>query len=48
MSPSAAMSVKIGSQWMLEVVTPGDNVRRHVSVSMLTGSGRLVVSSATR
>jgi len=48
------LNPKIGSQWMLEglqaeVVTPGDNVRRHLAVSMLVGSGRLVVSGpATR
>lgn len=44
------LNPKIGSQWMLagiqaEVVTPGDNVRRHLAVSMLAGSGRLVVSA---
>lgn len=44
------LNPKIGSQWMLEgiqaeVVTPGDNVRRHLAVSMLVGSGRLVVSA---
>lgn len=43
------LNPKIGSQWMLrghqaEVVTPGDNVRRHLAVSMLAGSGRLIVS----
>jgi putative transposase len=46
------LNPKIGSQWMLEgiqaeVVTPGDNVRRHLAVSMLAGSGRLVVSEPT-
>jgi len=44
------LNPKIGSQWMLrgyqaEVVTPGDNERRHLAVSMLTGSGRLIVSA---
>ena len=43
------LNPKIGSAWMLEglqqeVVTPGDNVRRHLAVSMLAGSGRLIVS----
>jgi transposase len=43
------LNPKIGRAWMLEgiqqeVVTPGDNVRRHLAVSMLVGSGRLVVS----
>lgn len=46
------LNPKIGSAWMLEgiqqeVVTPGDNVRRHLAVSMLAASGRLVVSAAT-
>jgi transposase len=46
------LNPKIGSAWMLEgiqqeVVTPGDNVRRHLSVSMLVGTGRLVVSEPT-
>jgi transposase len=46
------LNPKIGSQWMLEgiqaeVVTPGDNVRRHLAVSMLCGSGRQVVSGPT-
>lgn len=47
------LNPKIGCQWMLkafqaEVVTPGDNVRRHLAVSMLVGSGRLVVSEPTK
>jgi transposase len=47
------LNPKIGSQWMLrgcqaEVVTPGDNERRHLAVSMLAGSGRLIVSAATK
>jgi transposase len=47
------LNPKIGSQWMLEgvqaeVVTPGDNERRHLAVSMLAGSGRLIVSRPTR
>jgi len=47
------LNPKIGSQWMLrgfqaEVVTPGDNERRHLAVSMLTGSGRLIVSQPTK
>ena len=46
------LNPKIGSQWMLagiqaEVVTPGDNVRRHLAVSLLAGTGRLVVSGPT-
>jgi putative transposase len=46
------LNPKIGSAWMLEgvqeeVVTPGDNVRRHLACSMLAGSGRLVVSAPT-
>ena len=46
------LNPKIGSAWMLEgiqqeVVTPGDNVRRHLAVSMLVGTGRLVVSEPT-
>jgi len=46
------LNPKIGSQWMLkgvqaEVVTPGDNERRHLAVSLLAGSGRLVVSRPT-
>lgn len=40
---------KVGSAWMLkgcqaEVVTPGDNVRRHLAVSALAGTGTPVVS----
>jgi putative transposase len=47
------LNPKIGSQWMLrgcqaEVVTPGDNERRHLAVSMLAGSGRLIVSRPTK
>jgi len=47
------LNPKIGSAWMLkgfqaEVVTPGDNDRRHVAVSVLAGSGTLVVSRPTR
>jgi transposase len=46
------LNPKIGSAWMLEgvqqeVVTPGDNVRRHLAVSMLVCSGHLVVSEPT-
>lgn len=47
------LNPKIGSQWMLrgyqaEVVTPGDNERRHLAVSMLAGTGRLIVSQPTK
>lgn len=47
------LNPKIGSAWMLqgcqsEVVTPGDNVRRHVAVSQIVGSGKLIVSDATK
>ena len=31
--------------YQAEVVTPGDNERRHLAVSMLTRSGRLIVSA---
>ena len=46
------LNPKVGSAWMLkgcqaEVVTPGDNVRRHLAVSVLAGSGNLVVSGPT-
>jgi len=46
------LNPKVGSAWMLrgcqaEVVTPGDNVRRHLAVSVLTGTGNLVVSEPT-
>ena len=46
------LNPKVGSAWMLrgcqaEVVTPGDNVRRHLAVSVLAGSGNLVVSEPT-
>ena len=46
------LNPKIGSAWMLkgcqaEVVTPGDNVRRHLAVSVLAGTGNLVVSEPT-
>lgn len=47
------LNPKIGCQWMLkgvqaEVVTPGDNERRHVAVSRLVSTGRLIVSQPTR
>jgi transposase len=47
------LNPKIGSAWMLEgrqaeVVTPGDNERRHLAVSMLAGTGRLIVSRPTK
>ena len=43
------LNPKIGSAWMLkgfqaEVVTPGDNDRRHLAASVVAGSGTLVVS----
>ena len=46
------LNPKVGSAWMLkgcqaEVVTPGDNVRRHLAVSVLAGTGNLVVSGPT-
>ena len=46
------LNPKIGSAWMLqghqaEVVTPGDNVRRHLAVSQVVGSGTLVQSAPT-
>ena len=46
------LNPKVGSAWMLkgcqaEVVTPGDNVRRHLAVSVLVGTGNLVVSGPT-
>jgi transposase len=46
------LNPKVGSAWMLrgrqaEVVTPGDNVRRHLAVSVLAGSGNLMVSGPT-
>jgi transposase len=47
------LNPKIGRQWMLcghqsEVVTPGDNVQRHLAVSQVVGSGKLIVSEATQ
>jgi len=47
------LNPKVGSAWMLkgcqaEVITPGDNVRRHLAVSVLAGTGNLVVSDPTR
>jgi transposase len=47
------LNPKIGSAWMLrgvqaEVVTPGDNDRRHLAASVVAGSGTLVVSRPTR
>jgi putative transposase len=47
------LNPKIGSAWMLrgfqaEVVTPGDNDRRHLAASVVAGSGMLVVSRPTR
>lgn len=46
------LNPKVGSAWMLrgcqaEVVTPGDNVRRHLAVSVLVGTGNVVVSGPT-
>lgn len=45
------LNPKIGSCWMLrgqqaEVVTPGDNVQRHLAASLVVGTGRLLVSAA--
>jgi transposase len=45
------LNPKIGSCWMLrgqqaEVVTPGDNVQRHLAASLVVGTGRLIVSAA--
>jgi len=47
------LNPKIGSAWMLrglqaEVVTPGDNDRRHLAASVVAGTGTLVVSRPTR
>jgi putative transposase len=47
------LNPKIGSAWMLrghqaEVVTPGDNVRRHLAVSQVIGTGTLVASAPTK
>jgi putative transposase len=47
------LNPKIGRQWMLqgiqsEVVTPGDNVQRHLAVSQIVGSGQLIASAATK
>jgi transposase len=46
------LNPKVGSAWMLqghqaEVVTPGDNVRRHLAVSQVVGTGTLVPSTPT-
>lgn len=44
---------KIGSQWMVkgqqaEVVTPGDNDKRHLAGSLVYRTGRLILSAPSR
>jgi len=47
------LNPKIGAAWMLKgfqaaVVTPGDNDRRHLAVSVVAGTGTPIVSRPTR
>jgi putative transposase len=47
------LNPKIGSQWMVqgqqaEVVTPGDNDKRHLAGSLICRSGRLILSAPSR
>lgn len=46
------LNPKIGSQWMVrgeqaEVITPGDNIKRHLAGSLVYRTGSLLVSSPT-
>jgi putative transposase len=47
------LNPKIGSQWMVqgqqaEVVTPGDNDKRHLAGSLMCRTGRLILSAPSR
>ncbi len=47
------LNPKIGSQWMVkgqqaEVVTPGDNDKRHLAGSLVCRTGRLILSAPSR